>query len=108
MGYRTGKITQTVNIFKRRGGGKSRPVTLDSTAFTNGICKAGTPIDKDGKIANNGTVYGILRDDTEERYPQADALYAVRGSLDLALIESHTGLTIEQAVKDALPQIIFE
>lgn len=107
MGYTECSVTQPINIFKRAGGGHSRPVTLDTEAFTDGVCKAGTPIDKDGKIANNDTVYGILKYDVyHDKCPQGTAVYT--GVIDRPLIEAHSGITLDESVINALPKITFE
>ena len=43
MGNENITVVDEVNILKRPGF-EAIPITLDSTAFTDGVCKAGAPI----------------------------------------------------------------
>lgn len=59
MEFTESNITSQKEILKRKLGGElTESITLDGTAFTNGVCKAGNPIDKDGKVVNGGTSDG--------------------------------------------------
>ena len=50
-------VTQTPEILNRLLGGELFvPVTIATASYTNGVCKAGTPIDANGAIANDATV----------------------------------------------------
>ena len=100
-------INQTPEILKRKLGGELFvPVTIATAAFTNGVCKAGTPIDANGAIANDATVEGILLYDVYEENPNASLVKAY-ATINLANAEANSGLTIADAVKTAL-DVTFE
>lgn len=51
MRFSSESFLSTPEILKRKTGAElSRPITINADAFTNGLCKAGTPIDADGKV----------------------------------------------------------
>lgn len=51
MRFAENSILATPEILKRKKGGELIvPVTVHASAFTNGVCKGGTPLDADGKI----------------------------------------------------------
>ena len=87
------------------------PMTLDFTsvvATVNGkkVVKAGTPIGASGTVDNTGTVVGILLRDVFEDRPQGTLLKKAYINEDVA--EAHSGVTYDNAVKAALPMIVFE
>lgn len=88
------------------------PMTLDfssvSDKLENGkkVVKAGTPIGSAGVLDNTGTVVGILLHDVTEDRPQGTLLK--KAYIKTAVAQEHSGVTIEQAVKTALPMIVFE
>lgn len=85
-----------------------RAVTLDTTAFEEGICKAGTPIDKDGKKLDGETatnILGILLLDVYEERPQATVVMG--GYINTAVAQEHSGVTIGDEQKTALNNIVF-
>lgn len=86
-----------------------RAITLDTTAFTDGVCKAGTPIDKDGKKAattsTTSNAIGILLADVYENRPQGTIIYD--GTIKLAVAQTHSGVTYDDPTKAALPKITF-
>lgn len=86
-----------------------RAITLDTTAFTDGVCKAGTPIDKDGKKAattsTTSNAIGILLADVYEERPQGTIVYD--GTIKLAVAQTHSGVTYDDPTKAALPKITF-
>lgn len=82
-----------------------RALTLDTTAFTDGVCKAGTPISGTGTIANTADVMGILLEDVYEERPQGTVVYD--GTINTAVAEAHSGVTIAEAAKTALPKVTF-
>lgn len=102
MQYKSTSVGTTPEILKRKLGAEfSKPITLHSSAFTSGVCKAGTPIDVDGKIANSNKAIGILWNDVYDSNPNGSIIvaYAV---INLANAEANSGLTIDDAVKTAL------
>lgn len=82
-----------------------RALTLDTTAFTEGVCKAGTPIAQDGTIANDATAVGILLNDVQEERPQATVV--VGGYINTARAQKHSGVTIADTAKSALKNVVF-
>jgi len=105
MGFTATTIADEVNILKRLGF-EAIPLTLDSAAFTDGVCKAGAPIAADGTIKNDGTCIGILKDDVLKERPQGTLLK--KAYVDNAKITAHYGTAIASAAKTALPMIVFE
>lgn len=94
---------------------EAEAITLDSTAFTNGICKAGTPIARDGKIAATTpgasgaaattTAFGILLSDVYEARPQGSVVYM--GTINESVAKDHSGVTIDDTMKAAMPRVTF-
>ena len=88
------------------------PMTLDfssvSDKLANGkkVVKAGTPIGSGGVLDNTGTVVGILLHDVTEDRPQGTLLKKAYIKTEVA--KAHSGVTIDQAVKTALPMVVFE
>ena len=107
MGHTQTTVADEVNILKRAGF-EAIARTLDSTAFTNGVCKAGTPITTLGTIDNGSTsaAIGILLRDVYAVCPQGALI--VKGYLNSAIVASNSGLTISASVKTKLPMVIWE
>ena len=90
------------------------PMTLDFTnvsadAAGEYVVKAGTPIDKDGVPVSatpwTGAV-GVLLHDVYKDRPQGTILK--KAYINTAVAEAHSGVTYDNAVKTALPMVIFE
>ena len=99
-------VTTTPEILKRKLGAEYLvPVTI--TGFSDGVCKAGSPIGADGAVANSASAVGILLYDVYEENPNGSLIkgFAV---VNTANAEANAGLTIDDAVKTALPMVIFE
>ena len=99
-------VTTTPEILKRKLGTEYLvPVTI--TGFSDGGCKAGSPIGADGAVANSASAVGILLYDVYEENPNGSLIkgFAV---VNTANAEANAGLTIDDAVKTALPMVIFE
>ena len=106
MLVKTTNINQTPEILKRLLGGELFvPVTI--TEFSNGVCKAGTPVDVNGAVANDATAEGILLYDVYEQNPNG-SLIKGEAVVNLANAEANSGLTIDGAVKTALSTVHFE
>lgn len=106
MQVKNTNVTTTPEILKRKLGAEYLvPVTI--TEFENGVCKAGSPIDEDGAVANSEDAVGILLYDVYEQNPNGSLIKAF-AVVNTANAEANTGLTIEDAVKTALPMVIFE
>lgn len=90
-------------------------ITLDTTAFTNGVCKAGTPMAKDGKkavttagtsgAADTTTAFGILLTDVYEARPQGTVVYM--GTINEAVAKTNSGVTVDATMKAAMPRVTF-
>ena len=99
-------VQTTPEILKRKLGAEYLvPVTI--TAFDNGVCKAGSPIGADGTVQNGVSAVGILLYDVYEQNPNGSLVKAF-AVINTANAEANTGLTIDSAVKTALPMVIFE
>lgn len=70
------------------------------------IVKAGTPIGEAGTADNTATVVGILLHDVTEDRPQGTLLK--KAYINTAVAEKHSGVTYDDAVKTALPMVVFE
>ena len=70
------------------------------------IVKAGTPIGTAGVADNTATVVGILLHDVTEDRPQGTLLK--KAYINKTVAESHSGVTYAEAVKTALPMVVFE
>lgn len=106
MNVKNTNINSTPEILKRKLGGELLvPVTI--TEFANGVCKAGSPIGADGKIANTADAAGILLYDVYEENPNGSIVKAY-ATINLANAEANSGLTIAEAVKTTLANVTFE
>ena len=111
MKYEQTEYVGDVQILKRKPF-EAIPMTLDFTSvvtkLANGkkVVKAGTPIGATGVKDNTATVVGILLHDVTEDRPQGTLLK--KAYIDTAVAQEHSGVTIEAAVKTALPMIVFE
>lgn len=111
MQYEQTTYPGNVEILKRRPF-EGIAMTLDfssvSETISNGkkIVKAGTPIGNAGVVDNTATVFGILLHDVTEDRPQGTLLK--KAYINTAVAEKHSGITYDEAVKTALPMVIFE
>ena len=111
MQYEQTEYVGDVQILKRKPF-EAIPMTLDfssvSDKLANGkkVVKAGTPIGATGTVDNTATVVGILLHDVTEDRPQGTLLK--KAYINTEVAKAHSGVTIEAAVKTALPMIVFE
>ena len=111
MQYEQTEYVGDVQILKRKPF-EAIPMTLDFTSvvtkLANGkkVVKAGTPIGATGTVDNTATVVGILLHDVTEDRPQGTLLK--KAYINTEVAKAHSGVTIESAVKTALPMIVFE
>lgn len=80
-------------------------VTLDTTAFADGLCKAGTPISAAGKIANDASAAGILLHDVVVDRPQGTIV--IGGYIRTERAQNHSGVTVAEAAREALKNVVF-
>ena len=80
-------------------------ITLDTAAFTEGVCKAGTPIDAYGAIANTASARGVLLRDVYEERPQGTIV--IGGFINTARAQAHSGVEIAEAAKAAMKNVVF-
>lgn len=114
MGYTTKTVDSGVEILYNSDY-VGDAMTLDTTAFTDGVCKAGTPIAKDGKkgvttagtsgAADTTTAFGILLADVYQERPQGTVVYV--GTINEAVAKANSGVTIDAAMKAAMPRVTF-
>lgn len=80
-------------------------ITLDEAAFSDGVCKAGTPIGEGGVIANNASAKGVLLHDVYEERPQGTIV--IGGYIHTARAQAHSGVTIAAAAQTAMKNVTF-
>lgn len=109
MKFAETSFSNAPEILKRKLGGELIvPVTItDSTLASAGVVKAGSPINADGAIANTADAVGILLNDVYAENPNGSLIKAF-ATINLANANANSGLTIADAVKTALPNIVFE
>ncbi len=109
MKFSKSSITQPLEILKNDHY-VGVPITLDFTAVsadTNGqkVVKAGTPIGASGVSDNTETAKGILLYDVYEENPNGTIV--IHGFIDTAKAQTHSGVTVDDAVKTALNMVKF-
>lgn len=106
MKFAKSTVSVQPEILKRKLGSElMEPITI--TAFTGGVCKAGSPISAAGAVANTADAIGILLNDVYEENPNG-ALIKAYATVNLANANANSGLTIADAVKTKLSNIVFE
>lgn len=78
----------------------------DKTASGLKVVKAGSPINASGVVDNTATAIGILLFDVTEDRPIATLVK--KGYINTAKAKANSGVTIADAVKTALPMVVFE
>lgn len=110
MQFESKTIGAKIEILNRDGY-EGVPVSLDFSSVTeteNGrkIVKAGTPIGDAGVADNTATVKGILFWDVYEDRPIGTVLK--KAYINTAKAQEHSGVTISDEAKAALPMVVFE
>lgn len=104
MGYNHVAVADGVEVlYNSEYVGKA--VTLDSAAFTDEVCKAGTPISAAGAIANSASAMGILLHDVHKDRPQATIV--IGGYINTAVAQAHSGVEVAEAAKTAMKNVVF-
>lgn len=80
-------------------------ITLDAASFTEGVCKAGTPIGLGGVVANDATALGVLLHDVYEERPQGTIV--IGGYIHTERAQQNSGVTIADAAKNAMKNVVF-
>ena len=104
MGYRRGVVADGYEILHNSEYVGSA-ITLDTTAFTSGVCLAGTPIDATGKKANTASAKGILLVDVYQERPQGTIV--VGGYINQARAQAHSGVTLAAEAIAALKNVVL-
>ena len=108
MKFTESSVTTQKEILKRKLGGELfEEISLDASAFTSGVCKAGNPISAEGKVDNATAPIGILLSDVYDSNPNGTILKAF-GVVNEANANANASITIASAAKTALPLIVFE
>ena len=79
MKFTETSVSATPEVLKRMLGAEYlKPIVLDNTAFTNGVCAAGTAVAVDGKksTGDGSDVYGILLNDVFSDNPNGSVIVA--------------------------------
>lgn len=103
----TNVVTQKEILKSRMGGEFFKAVTIDDSAFNEGVCKAGNPISADGKVDNATAPIGILLNDVYEENPNGTLVCAF-ATVNESNCNANAGITISDATKKALNKIVFE
>lgn len=103
----TGVTTQKEILKRKLGGELFAEITLHSDAFTNGVCKAGNPIAKDGKVDNTTAPIGILLNDVYESNPNGTIVKAF-ACVNEKNANANANIVLAEAAKTALKLIVFE
>ena len=82
-----------------------KAITLDTAAFSEGVCKAGAPIGKGGVIANTESAMGVLLHDVDEDRPQGTIV--IGGYIHTERAQQHSGITIAEAARAAMKNVVF-
>lgn len=114
MKFDKSSVSITPEILKRKLGGELFvPVTIASSVFADAdIVKAGTPINADGEVATDSEgssdAVGILLNDVVKANPNGSLIkaFAVVNVANCPKVSGSSVIT--NAVKAALPNIIFE
>lgn len=111
MKFKESSVTMQKEILKVKLGREFYDeITLDDSAFTNGVCKAGNPISAEGKKVNAGTSdaapIGILLYDVYDENPNGTLVRAF-GVVDEANANANASITIAAGVKTALDKLVF-
>ena len=112
MKFTESTVTTQKEILKRRLGGELfEEIILDTSAFTDHVCKAGNPISAAGKKVNGGgsdaAAVGILLTDVYDSNPNGTIVKAF-ACVNEKNANANASITIATAVKTALPLIVFE
>lgn len=111
MQYEKTTYAGDVQILKRKPF-EGIAITLDFSGVADTlesgkkVVKAGTPIGEAGTVDNTATVVGILLHDVVEDRPQGTLLK--KAYINTKVAEEHSGVTYADAVKTALPMVVFE
>jgi hypothetical protein len=103
MGFEVAATTGVEILYNSDYVGKA--ITLDSAAFTNEICKAGTPISAAGAVANSASALGILLHDVHQGRPQGTIV--IGGYINTAAAQKHSGVTVSEDAKAAMKNVVF-
>ena len=104
MGYKHGVVAGGVEIlYNSEYVGKA--ITLDSAAFTDEVCKAGTPISDAGAVANSASAMGILLHDVYTERPQGTIV--IGGYINTKAAQEHSGVTVAEAAMTAMKNVVF-
>ena len=120
MKFKQTSVTSHKEILKRKLGGELfEELTLNASAFTDGVCNAGSPIAADGNFVNgrptsrdsaphnDASPVGILLTDVYDDNPNGTIVKAF-ACVNTANANANAGITIADAVKTALSLIVFE
>lgn len=109
MEVKNNKYLTQPEIRKRLLGGELvEPITVtDSSLESEGVVRAGSPLDADGEIANSGDAKGILLNDVYEVSPNGTILTAF-GEVNKSVAEEWCGITYTAAMLSALTNIKFQ
>ncbi len=107
MKFEKTSVISSPEIRKRLLGGELVvPVTVANDSFTNGVCKAGTPLTIAGVVSTDSPD-GILLSDVYSDNPNG-ALVKAFAVIDATVAAAHSGVTYDSTLKGKFPNIVFE
>lgn len=109
MNFNDKSVAFQKEILKRETGGELIvPVSLlAASTFTNHVCKAGTPLTRQGVIANTSSAAGILLNDVTDDNPNG-ALVVGYASINTANAKASSGIELSSDAKAAMQNLTFE
>lgn len=108
MKFKETNVTTQLEILKRHLDGELPvPITLDDSAFTDGVCKAGNPIAADGKIDNATAPIGILLNDVTKDNPNGTIIKAY-ACINEKNANKNANIVLSETTKTALSKLDFE
>lgn len=107
MKFKKSSVTSSPEIRKRLLGGELVvPVTVANASFTDGVCKAGTPLTYQGAVSTDAPD-GILLSDVYPDNPNG-ALVKAFAVINTEVAAAHSGVTYDATLMAKFPNIVFE
>lgn len=108
MKFQKNNMVASPEILRRKLGGELFvPVTVATEAFTQDVCKAGTPLTETGTIASGADAVGILLYDVYSDNPNGSLIKGF-ATINTEVAEAYSGITYSDEIKTALNNIVFE
>ena len=84
----------------------TKSIKLDYTSVTDGVIKGGSPINAEGRVANDATAIGVLRRDCYEGYhPRGQVI--IGGYVRQDIAQENSGIALADAAKAVMAKVLF-